>query len=264
MDGLVYILRDNIIRTVKKYSPEILAGVAITGVVTSNIMSAKAGIKAKDILDEKEREKAKELTRYEKFMYSAHCYIPTIFVTGVTISCIAGSAFLGNRRYNRCKDICMGAYALLNTQFQEYKNKIELLYGEEANDKIQKEIMKDQYNCQKGIIDLKDLDDQLHLFYDPISGRYFERKMFEMTNAAWELNRKYAIDGEVNLNYYYELLRLEPTNEGYCNGWSSAMSWELYGYAWIDILYDATILDDGLVCYILRYVIEPSEEYMVY
>ena len=263
MEGLVYIVKDRLVRNVKKYSPEILAGVSIVGVVATTVTAIKATPKAIDVLNELE-EKHENVTKFDKFKSVFPYYIPTIFISGVTISSIAGSAFLGNRRYNRCKDICIGAYAILNDQFKEYKNKVELLYGEEANEKINNEIMKDHYNVQKGVIDIKDLDDQLHLFYDPISGRYFERKMFEMTNAAWELNRKYAIDGEVNLNYYYELLRLEPTKKGYCNGWCSAMSWELYGYAWIDILYDATVLDDGLVCYCLRYVIEPTENYMFY
>ena len=266
MDDKLLMFRDHLITNIKKHSPEILAGLSVAGVVASNIMSAKAGIKAKDILDEKEREKAEELTKYEKIMYSAHCYIPTVLISSVTAACMISSTILNKRRYDRCKDVCISAYALLNTQFQEYKNKVKEVYGEEGEEKISKSIMKDEYKFQKPIIDSKDLidDNKLHLFYDPISHRYFEREMIEMTNAAWELNRKYAIDGDVNLNYYYELLRLEPTTVGYVNGWNSAMSWELYGYAWIDILYDATVLDDGLVCYILRYVIEPSEEYMVY
>ena len=149
--------------TLKKYSPEILLGVGITGVVGSTIMACSATFKADRILDEhaaaKERLDDCALLRetseveYTIQEEKSDRRILTIKTTGRFIRLYAPSAtmmilsigcILGAHHIMRKRNIAlMAAYKLLEEAFTKYRKRVvselgeaadtRFYYGEEAN-----------------------------------------------------------------------------------------------------------------------------------
>ena len=260
----ILIFKNRCIKQLKKYSPEILAGTAVVGVVTTTVTACQATLKANEIIKEKEIEKGEELTKKELILATTHCYIPTILLGGATIGCIVISSIFNKRRYDNAVASFGLAYSALNSSFNEYKNKVKEIYGEDGEKEIRNALAKDNYTVEDVVHINKLFDEDILLFYEPISKRYFQATMNDMMYASWELNRKFSMDGEVPLNYYYNMIGLEETVLGNIWGWTWVVHWEMYGHTWIDITFEPTVLDDGLICYILEYQVEPSENYMIY
>lgn len=242
-------------RYLKRNAPTILSGLGVIGVIGTAALAVKATPKAIYILEEKEKAKGAKLTKFEQVSAAAPVYIPAILMGMTTITCILSANYLNKER----QAMLTSAYAYLNNSFNEYKSKIKQIYGEDADKKVRDEIAKDKY-VQQNI----SASEKKKLFYDQFSGRYFETTIPELENALYELNRKYAMQGEITLNTLYNLLNLEGTDYGEVLGWSCAKDWELYGYSWIDAHWELIDMPDGLEAYAITFPIDPSEDYYGY
>ena len=144
-------------------------------------------------------------------------------------------------------------YALLDQSYKDYKNKVEELYGEEAERDVRTSIAKDKY-AESDI----EVGDDAQLFYDFYSGRYFESTMADVRAAEYELNRKIMLHNCAHLNDWYEELGLEPIDGGYAIGWSRDFNQAAYWQEWVDFRHSDTTLDEGLDCCIITILQEPS------
>ena len=224
----------------KKNGPIILTYIGSIGVVVTSVMAIKATPKAIVLLEDARAEKGDDLTKFEKVMVAGPAYIPTIIVGASTIACVFGANILNQRQ----QAALMSAYALLDSTYKEYQNKVVDLYSEEADSRVKKEIAKDKYLG----------DDKLvgndALFYDEFSGRYFESTNAKVLKAEYETNKKISDHGGVCLNDFYRALGLEPTRYGDHLGWSvNDLS--------LDFRHEKFILDDGLEGCIITFVQEP-------
>ena len=113
----------------KKYSPTILTYVGIIGVVATAVATGKAVSKAEKVLAKEKVIKGQKLTPKETIKTAAPIYITPMLVGASTIVCILSANIL-NRR---AQASLMSAYALLNTSYKEYKDKLKILYGEEVH-----------------------------------------------------------------------------------------------------------------------------------
>lgn len=68
----------NIAKSLKKNSPTILTILGTIGVVGTAIMTAKATPKAMRLIDEAEKKKGEELSKWETIQVAAPTYIPAI------------------------------------------------------------------------------------------------------------------------------------------------------------------------------------------
>ena len=120
----------------KRNSSTILTCVGSIGVVTTAVLAVKATPKAIRLLESAEEEKGEELTTLETVKIAGPAYIPAA-ITGVsTIACIFGANIL-----SKCQQASlMSAYALIENSYKEYKNKLKVLYGDDADKEITKEI----------------------------------------------------------------------------------------------------------------------------
>ena len=109
-----------------------------------------------------------------------------------------------------------------------------------ADAKVRKEIAKDHYDSSLE----KPSGDDLLLFYDEWSNRYFWKTFAEVKEAEYHLNRNLALRYDVELNEFYEFLGLEPTAFGAENGWSLEAGGQWYGYSWIDFEHELVESDD--------------------
>ena len=153
----------------------------------------------------------------------------------------------------------MSAYALIDTSYKEYKNKVKELYGEEVDQKIRTEVAKDRFEDEESYHE----DDGKQLFYDEYSNRYFRATNETVLRAEYEINRILVEDCYATLNEYYDLLNIPKVDYGDYVGWSSAQMFEMYWSSWINFRHEKVEMDDGLECYIIS-ITEPLVDFEDY
>lgn len=250
---------NNLVRKVevflKRNSSTILTCVGAAGVVGTTVLAVKATPKAMRLLEEAKEEKGEPLTKAEVVMVAGPAYIPTIAAGVSTIACIFGANILNKRQ----QAALMSAYALINSSYKDYRNKVEELYGEGADQKIREELAKDKYEET----DISVSDDK-QLFYDMFSERYFESTAEEVLMAQYEINRKLMTWGGATLNEFYELLGVPTTDYGNFLGWSIGTLMETYWESWLDFNHEKAVMDDGLECILITFGVEPMYDYDYY
>lgn len=241
---------------VKKNASTILTCMGALGVVGTTLSAIKATLKAIDVLEDEEEIKIERdnqsLTTFEKALVVTPVYFPTILLGTATITCIFGANILNKKK----QATLVSAYAYLNSSFNEYKDKVKAIYGEDGEKRVREEIAKDKYIQQSMSESDKDI-----LFFDEYSGRYFESTLFNLQNAIYKLNRTFALEGYTNLNEFYRYVDLPETEYGEVLGWSGVKCWEVFNNAWIEIKWEDMELPDGLVAQAIRFPIPPEEGY---
>lgn len=258
-------LLQNSQKFLRKNGSTILSTIGGAGVIATSVMAIKATPKALRLMEEAKIEKGEELTKSEIVKVTSRVYIPTI-VTGIsTIACIYGANVLNKRN----QAALMSAYALIDSTFKDYKDKLKDIYGEETHQRIINELAiekTEKVNINAGYLStecdlsLEDNDGEPKLFYDEHSNRYFEATIEQVLTAEYHLNRNYILRGFSVLNEFYEFLGLETTDYGSVLGWAPLDE----GMYWIDFNHRKVVLDDGLEIYIIEMPFAPSYEYNEY
>lgn len=254
---------------IKKYSPVGLSCIASVGVVITAIAAVKATPKAVMLIhaDSERRHDGDPhaYTKTEAIAVAWKCYIPAVAIGASTIACIMGANALNRRQ----QAALTSAYALVQSSYKEYKDKLRELYGEEAHNAIMDSIIKEK--CKDITISASggwynstlDFGDGMNpevtrTFYDSFSQRYFETSIAKVIEAEYHLNRNFMFAGTIPLNDFYEFLGLEKTDLGDTVGWSS-VNGDIY---WIDFNHHRIILDDGMEVYVIDMVFEPTADWM--
>ena len=240
---------------IKRNSSTILTCVGAVGVVGTAVAAVKATPKALRLLEQAETEKGEKLTKFEVVRVAGPAYIPAAVIGGSTIACIVGANVLNKRTQAGL----MSAYALLDSSYKEYKNKVIDLYGEEGNKKVIAEIAKDKYEENE-----VEIDPDKQLFYDDFSGRYFNSSFSEVQRAEYLLTRDLTMQDFICLSSFYDYLGLEPIDGGDEIGWSTTEMMATYWHSWIDFHHEKVVMEDGLECYIITMPTEPTADYLDY
>lgn len=235
----------------------ILTGFGVIGVASTAILAATETPKALRLLEEKEQFKQEKygysLTRFEKVLAVAPAYLPAITSGIATIACILSAQHINKKQ----QAMLLSAYTQLSTLTHEYRRKVKEVFGEEAEEKIFKELNKE--------VELYEKYGSLHesrLFYDEISKRYFEMSMYEMKEAEYNMNRMFNFLGALKLNEVYEFFNLGPTEYGETVGWAALRDWEVIGYSWIEATFDEIETPDGLQAFSIKFNMEPTKDYL--
>ena len=138
--------------------------------------------------------------------------------------------------------------------------KVTELYGEDADENVKVAIAKDKYEADEH----KNMDENVHLYYDDYSGRYFEATTETMLKAENYINRTLSDTAGLFLNEYYEQVGLEPTDYGDFMGWSSCELYDTYWTSWLELEYKKTIMDDGLEVTIVSFSMDPTFDFENY
>lgn len=239
----------------KRNGSTILTCVGGAGVVATSVMAVKATPKALLLLEKAEEEKGENLSKFEKVVVAGPAYIPSMLVGVSTIACIFGANVLNKRQ----QASLMSAYAMLDSSYKEYKNKVKDIYGDEGEEKVVEGIAQDKYDED----DISKDDDSL-LFYDEFSGRFFESTMDKVKQAQYEINRDLALQDSATINDFYEYLDVPKVDSGDEIGWSSGMNFDYYWQSWIDFSNLKTQMEDGTEYYILRMYQEPMVDFLYY
>lgn len=191
-------------------------------------------------------------TKLEAIQSAWVCYIPASVVGVSTIACIFGANALNKHQ----QAAITSAYALLNNAYQDYKGKTKEIFGEEGHQKILDAIAAekadDVYISSPGICGSDSLSfgernqEDVRLFYDSFSRRYFESTIPQVLEAEYHLNRNWALGGEICLNDLYDFLGIDGIPGG------EELHWFFEdGISWIDFNHHKTVLEDGLEVFII-------------
>lgn len=146
----------------------VLTCLGAIGVIGTAVAAVRATPKATKLIDDARTEKEQPLTKLEIVKAAAPAYIPSIVIGASTVACIFGANILNKQT----QASLASAYALLDSSYKEYKNKVVELYGEEADDRVKDEIVKDRYEE-----DNFELPEGEQLFFDFNTLQYFTSTM---------------------------------------------------------------------------------------
>ena len=244
----------------KKHTSLALSIISALGVVGSVVLSSKSAVDSVKILYDK------NLSDTDKKKKIIKTYVPTAAVTIGTVVCIISSGILNHK----LQTSLIGAYALADQSFRQYKNKIIARQGLDFHKEIEHELMCEKadedllitancrlFNVNNDFVD-KDNPETTHIFYDPISERYFESTLSKVLQAEYHLNRNYLMSGAISLNEFYKFLGIDTTDYGETVGWSN---WDDHNIYWIDFAHIPTEINNKTVC-VVEPVFGPSTGYL--
>lgn len=237
----------------RKNSSTILTCIGAAGVVATSVMVVQATPKALALLESAEESKGEKLTKWETVKTAGVAYVPAMMVGAATVGCIFGANIL-NKKHQASM---ASSYALLSQSYKEYRNKVNELYGEDADKAVKQELTNDIFSAENG-------EEEKILFYDEFSERYFESTVYKVQRAQYELNRDLAMQDYALLNDYYRYLGIDPIESGDKLGWSTGLMFDAYWQNWIDFGTRTVTMDDGLECRIITIYTEPMLEWEDY
>ena len=215
-----------------KNSPAILAAAACVGVVSAVVYTAKVAPQGKEIIDdtkaaladieksdisEEEKKEQKKEVVLDTAKDLVPIVVPPVVVTGLTIGCIIGAHKINMRR----QALLITACDLATKSLDDYQAKVKEVVGEKKEkEKIQNAINQDYADRLPANIDIIATGDGNQLICDKKSGQVFRSSM-EWIRKQWaRINQLQASGGFTELNRFYELIGINPTDYGEYYGWN--------------------------------------------
>ena len=226
----------------KRNGSTLLTFLGAGGMIATVVMGIKATPKAMSSCANSESENQNgDLTKLEIIKAVAPAYIPTVVMGAGTLVCIFGANILSRKQ----QAALIGAYAMLESAYQEYKHKVQSFCGPETGRAIERALEEEKLDREED----RPPWNEIQTFYIQGQSQFFERTMEEVVEAEYHLNRNFILKGEVTLNELYEFLALPITEEGEQLGWNIYDGEAFYGYQWIDFYHRHYVSDDGVnVC----------------
>lgn len=243
-------------RVLTKYSPGILTGIGIAGMIGATFMAVKATPKALYLIETKKEEtEVEELTPVETIKTCWTCYIPATLTTVLSAVCLIGASTVSAKR----NAALATAYSISEAALREYQEKVVEVIGEKKEKAVRDAVAKDQIErdpVTKSEVVIIDSNSNT-LCYEPLSGRYFKSTIDKIKKAEIKLDRQMIQEMYVSLNDFYWEIGLDGTDLGDQMGWNLSK-----GY--MDLSFSSQLADDGTPCAVIVYGIPPVYDYQNY
>ena len=243
-------------RVLTKYSPGILTGIGIAGMIGATFMAVKATPKALYLIEtKKEESEVEELTPVETIKTCWTCYIPATLTTVLSAGCLIGASTVSAKR----NAALATAYSISEAALREYQEKVVEVIGEKKEKAVRDAVAKDQIErdpVTKSEVVIIDSNSNT-LCYEPLSGRYFKSTIDKIKKAEIKLDRQMIQEMYVSLNDFYWEIGLDGTDLGDKMGWNLSK-----GY--MDLSFSSQLADDGTPCAVIVYGIPPVYDYQNY
>ena len=234
-------------------SPVILTGIGVAGVIVTAVASGKATLEAReriDVADVMAEARGETLTKADKFKRVWTAYIPTVVSAAASITCILGAHSINVRR----QAAMVVLYQVAERGFDEYREQVLQQIGENEERKIRDRVAEKQAKDTP----LKSAEIYVtgtgsSLFFDSLSGRYFESDMERIRRAENDMNYLILHEMYGTLNQFYGKIGLSGTEMGEDVGWDTERR--------LDILYTTMISDDNRPCMVINYRTKPVEDF---
>lgn len=250
----VKILMNRALLGTKKYSPEILMGVGVVGIVASTVVACKATLKASDIIvdAQEDLEKIKMVAEDPKYVdqYSeedlkkdktilytqtglkiAKAYLPAVGLGVASIACLVSSHNILKKR-----NIALAAaYTTIDKSFKEYRKRVTDRFGEEVERQIRHNIK--AHEIEETIVDEDGNEKKITKNVETceIDGYSEYSRFFDDGCTGWEKDAEYNLvflkaqqqyandllrsKGHLFLNEVYDMLGIPRSKAGQVVGW---------------------------------------------
>ena len=231
----------------RKNGPTILTALGSLGVIATAVLSTKATIEASHRVYVAEQIEDRSFTKKEVIKMTWPLYIPTALMSAASIACIIGTHGIHARK----QAALIGLYTMSEAAFREYRERIVDEIGESKERKMSEEAFERQM-AKKPVT-----SSEVHvtgrgeaLFFDEMSGRYFQSDMESVRKAVNDVNEFVINHGPVALNELYSKIGLTYTTLGDEVGWNSDRL--------LEVEFVGMIADDQRPCIALRYRVNPT------
>lgn len=222
---------NKLFKMAKRFMPEILT---TTGVVCHYAALAEA-IKntpqAKVLIEEREKELGRKLTKTEVVETCWKLYLPMAIESSLGTACIIGGAV----KYRKQNAAIMALYSVSESALAEYKKTLIETVGKEETEKIIDKVNEAQLTkaVDKNDVTVIDIPDSgeanrkmmvkpdYQPCFDVYSGRMFYSSIQDIMNAKNEANEALNNLQDVTLNEFYYLLGMDPIGCGDEIGWKA-------------------------------------------
>ncbi len=241
--------------TIRKYSPEILTGIGISGMITTTILAVRATPEALRRIEEKKKaEHHRNLTAMQTIQAAGRCYIPSAIAGGISVGCLIGASAVNGRR----NAALATAYSLAETSLRDYRAKVIETVGEHKETEILESVDKERVEknppAPNDIIYVEGSGKTL--CYDAMFGRYFYSDVETLKRAANKLNRQMSMMAEpyMSLNEFYMEIDLPTVEAGDLLGWN-------VDKGMIDLRFSSQLAGGHTPCLVMSYVVTPEYDY---
>lgn len=239
----------------EKYSPEILLGAGIVGVVGATVLACRATLRAKEVVDDAkmiikaleddeitldegmQTAQVQTMVIVDAGVNLAKLYAPTIIIGVVSIGAIVQSRNILSRRNAGL----VAAYKTLDEAYKKYRQRVRDEFGEEVDDYIvrKKPLDKEMKIVDENGEEIK-FEEALELtpeeqnmmafgcsqyakFFDQSSPQWRpdnESNIFFLHTVQTAMNVELTVRGIVFLNQVYDALGIPRTKAGQVVGWA--------------------------------------------
>lgn len=253
-------------------SAALLTGTGVVGVVTTALLTARATVKACEIVAKAERvtyvyapdpaEPDEEKVDWDYFEKSVTYTIDTLdkvkltwplFIPPVASAATTMSAVIFSYRISASRSaVLAAAYGMSEKAFSEYKEKVlEQVTPKKANDikdAVAQQQMEDNPPPTAMIIGEGEV-----LCLDSFSGRYFKSNPARIDRAANEMNAEIGNNHVARLSSFYNRIGLGDADA------FGDFIWDMNNYC--EIEYTTQLTDDQRPCIVLNFVQAPKPRY---
>lgn len=237
--------------TLSRYSPEILTGIGIAGMVTTTVLAVKATPKAMKLIENNKELKGEDLTKKEIIKVAWKPYIPATVTCAVSAACLIGASSVNFKR----NAVLATAYKLSENALTEYREKVVETIGERKEKDIRDSIDKNRIERNPvGKNEVFVTGKGETLCYDHTSGRYFKSDIDKIKKAVNEINRKMLSESYISLNEFYDELGLRGISIGEKMGWNTDMGL-------IELHFSSQLDENGTPCLVIDYEVPPKYDF---
>lgn len=250
-------LVDNVGRTLRRKSPEILTGVGIGGMITTTILAVRATPEALRRIEAKKRkERHKKLTVIQTVQATWLCYIPAGVTGTVSVACLVGASVVNGRR----NAALATAYSLAENTLRDYRSKVVETIGEKKEEAILDAIDRDRIERNppppNGDMPMTEGAVAPVLCMDAMFGRYFysdvETLKRAMNKLNWQMNN--GCEPYISLNEFYMEIGLSTVDVGDDLGWRNDRGL-------IDLRFSSQLVNGHMPCLVMSHNNPPEYGY---
>jgi len=223
-----------------KYSPELLTGFGVTGLISGTFMAVKAAKAEKPIwLSNPEGDP----TFKDKICHFGRTYWPTLTIDICSVGLIVSGSKISRKRSTALAT----AYSLTEAALKKYQEKVIETIGEKKSKAIEDAVAKknvEDHPVVKNEVIFTGKGDTL--CYESLSSRYFKSDIEKIRRVENIINRKVIDEMYVTVNEMYDELGLDHTKTGDMLGWNvdSGM---------ISFAFSSQLTTDGEPCLVLDF-----------
>jgi hypothetical protein len=234
------------------HRPELLLGAAVTSSVGGAILAAKGGYEARGIVDAAEAEKGSPLEVKEKIQLTWLCYMPSAVTVTTSVASISGLHLI---HVKEKKALATAALAALEEVKEESKRFLKEETVGAMTPEEKEKIFEERLANDPSVV-MRDSDgeiEEMYLIRDAKTGRDIWSNTQRIEQAVLDINNFIARHGECDLNSFYSNAGFGSTPDGDDWGWRGA--------DWVELVWDATVRDDGRPVRRFAFRTQPKEGY---